>query len=240
MATVRVYVISRGPYRDMYAPQNAVVVLRSSASDIHPCAQWTPLAQELFSNDATDAVYVIDFADLLGELPAEIASPSLGPILKPLQRCFMKVNPQETVLVAAATTTALAGKLLRNDQVAKAVKALVFLSPQAPLGKAAQPLPHDVQLLFPSTSAAAASQGQLTAAFTNASEHIIEAGNMHAVMGSIARAVQSQLPPALARSNHPRREEEDLLRFSELLFSMDIHSRQMTQKVVDITSKVPV
>lgn len=50
MVAVRVYVISRGAYHETYSPSDAVVVLRSSATDVHPCAQWTPLAQELFSD----------------------------------------------------------------------------------------------------------------------------------------------------------------------------------------------
>jgi hypothetical protein len=38
-----------------------------------------------------DTVFVLDFADLMGDLPAEIACPILGPVLKPLQRLLLKV-----------------------------------------------------------------------------------------------------------------------------------------------------
>ena len=55
-------------YPQVYAPPKAVVILRSAASDVHPCVQWTPLAELLFQSTDLAAVYVFVVSDLIGEL----------------------------------------------------------------------------------------------------------------------------------------------------------------------------
>jgi len=238
---VRAFVISLGPYRTQYDPPNGVVVLRGTASEIHPCAQWTPLAQDLFASGRTDAVFILDFSDLAANLPAELATSTLGPVMKPVQRCFMKVNPQDAVIVAAAATSALATKLVRNDLVSKAVKAAVYASPHPPNGRGTGPLPQTAHLLLGDKGAAQEARATFDGVFADVVYEIMPQKDKGTVMRSLAKAVQSFLPPPPTYEIPALpREEDALLCFSELKFSLDPDSRQMVQSVEDITRKVVV
>uniref|UniRef100_A0A7S1NFK6 Uncharacterized protein n=1 Tax=Eutreptiella gymnastica TaxID=73025 RepID=A0A7S1NFK6_9EUGL len=260
MSIVRNFVISRGIYSQVYAPPKAVVLLRSAASEVHPCVQWTPLAELLFQSTDLAAVYVFDVSDLIGELASETSSPSLGPILKPLQRSFMKVNPQEATFIAASSTCALALKLLRDDPafVGKCVDHVVCVSPPPSLPRGKGPgLQQAATALYTSETAAQAGPPVLDPLFAEQASHVqVQGTGKEAIMRGIAEVVAAArrggeasadgtgAAEAVALHQFQDRASQQAfvaqhnIRYSELIFTLDAASKQPIQEVVDITARV--
>ena len=246
-AMVHAFVISKGRYTEVYSPQNAVVVLRSTATSVHACVQWAPLAEMLFQDSGVTAIYVLDFSELMEELPKENASPVMGPILKPLQRCFLKINPHRATLVAASHTCSLAMKLMHNEYVRSMVSRLVLVSPQAPPMKAPA-LPQAVDVLHTSVEVAEKCAPLFAAAFAEVSHKQIEAAGRDGVMRCIAGLVLPHCPEPEPAEPVPeymepevfaqQKAERDAVRFAELRFNLDCDTKQATQQVVDITDRV--
>ena len=83
---IRVYVMNQQTdYAYSWQPEHVVVVLHGGVKDgAHPCQLYRGIGE---SRDVGDSpVFVMDFGSLVPEWNAELASPSLGPVTKPLSR----------------------------------------------------------------------------------------------------------------------------------------------------------
>ena len=104
---MEVFALSREPYRPQHAPRGPFIFL----SHAHPSAAvgkpphvlqpWIELTTKVLGTSVYETAFVIHIAALMRELPAEIASPSLGPISKPLSRILAKLNAEDYTLVAS-------------------------------------------------------------------------------------------------------------------------------------------
>ena len=86
-------------------------------------------AAALFEDTACDAVYVLDFGPLRGDVPAELASPHPGRVAKSVARLLRKLNVSDALLAASGADVAVLLKVLSST--AEHTKAVVLHEPDA-------------------------------------------------------------------------------------------------------------
>ena len=86
-------------------------------------------ATALFEDTACDAVYVLDFGPLRGDMRAELASPYPGRVAKSTARLLKKLNVSDALLAASGADVAVLLKVLSS--AAENTKAVVLHEPDA-------------------------------------------------------------------------------------------------------------
>ena len=86
-------------------------------------------AAALFEDTACDAVYVLDFGLLRGDMRAELASPYPGRVAKSTARLLKKLNVSDALLAASGADVAVLLKVLSS--AAENTKAVVLHEPDA-------------------------------------------------------------------------------------------------------------
>ena len=86
-------------------------------------------AAALFQRTACDAVYVLDFGPLCGDMPTELASPYPGRVAKPAARLLQKLNVSDALLAASGADVSVLLKVLAS--AAENAKAVVLHEPDA-------------------------------------------------------------------------------------------------------------
>ena len=86
-------------------------------------------AAALFEDTACDAVYVLDFGPLRGDMRAELASPYPGRVAKSTARLLKKLNVSDALLAASGADVAVLLKVLSS--AAENTKAVVLHEPDA-------------------------------------------------------------------------------------------------------------
>jgi len=86
-------------------------------------------AAALFEDTACDAVYILDFGPLRGDMRAELASPYPGRVAKSTARLLKKLNVSDALLAASGADVAVLLKVLSS--AAENTKAVVLHEPDA-------------------------------------------------------------------------------------------------------------
>jgi hypothetical protein len=86
-------------------------------------------AAALFQRTACDAVYVLDFGPLCGDMPTELASPYPGRVAKPAARLLQKLNVSDALLAASGADVSVLLKVLAS--AAENAEAVVLHEPDA-------------------------------------------------------------------------------------------------------------
>eukprot|EP01004_Peranema_trichophorum_P007033 NODE_5827_length_962_cov_40.038141_g5244_i0.p1 GENE.NODE_5827_length_962_cov_40.038141_g5244_i0~~NODE_5827_length_962_cov_40.038141_g5244_i0.p1 ORF type:complete len:284 (+),score=52.32 NODE_5827_length_962_cov_40.038141_g5244_i0:63-914(+) len=244
---IHLFIISPGIYLPQYIVPKPLVILRSSLSPTHPCIQWEGLSSCVLRNSNLQHVFVLDFAALGHELSKEYASPGLGPVTKPVARILSKLNAENLTLVALSGTCGLAIKLA-VCALGSTISSVVFVQPQ-PLQQCVRSKQEDkipkATLLFGNPEISESIGSQYKPYFNEFNSLVVPLEDRTAIMNALV----SQLIPefvdiedqAVPKENQIVTEEDysaHELRFSELVFSLDLKTRQQVEEVDDITEKV--
>lgn len=101
-----------------FAPEDAIVVLKSKTTNpnVHPCAQWLGLSQELYRRNPVlgNQQFVLDTTGLPAQLEFEEEASLVlgGPVVKRTVNILSKANLNRGTLVAAGASATLGAKLL--------------------------------------------------------------------------------------------------------------------------------
>ena len=113
-----------------FQPQNVIFVLHDGSRDpAHPCLLYRAIAASEAAAEAP--VVVMDFGSLMSHWNAEMASPALGSITKPLSRTLRRLNAASLRWVATdARASAVMVKLLKNcNDLAEASQSAILVGP---------------------------------------------------------------------------------------------------------------
>jgi hypothetical protein len=117
-ASVRLFSFSNlvKGYQPQFAPRRPCVILRTKARapDQHPCAQWEPLAQQLYKADLHfPGLFVVDSAAVDESVTREEEGSvvTAGPVARRVSNVISRLNLCGASLVAAGPTCLFAAKL---------------------------------------------------------------------------------------------------------------------------------
>ena len=137
------WVVTRGRrYKPRFRAERAVVIVSGGVSSSraehtrdpprHPLATVVGAADAaaaIFEENACDAVYVLDFGPLRGDVPAELASPYPGRVAKSVARLLLRLNVSDALLAASGVDVAVLLKVLSS--AAENTRAVVLHEPDA-------------------------------------------------------------------------------------------------------------
>eukprot|EP01064_Diplonema_japonicum_P035149 TRINITY_DN7531_c0_g2_i1.p1 TRINITY_DN7531_c0_g2~~TRINITY_DN7531_c0_g2_i1.p1 ORF type:complete len:1142 (+),score=314.94 TRINITY_DN7531_c0_g2_i1:33-3458(+) len=135
----KLYTLSNGEYKMIQSPQRAVVLLKGAGKG-DAVSRWVLLAEMLFGK-GVKSFYVLDISALLKDVPKEMATTGMGPVLKPISRVIQKLNAKEVTLVGLASTCGLMAKLLRQEIISMYITKGVAIQPENSLQPIRDPLP---------------------------------------------------------------------------------------------------
>eukprot|EP01059_Diplonema_ambulator_P002436 TRINITY_DN12081_c0_g1_i1.p1 TRINITY_DN12081_c0_g1~~TRINITY_DN12081_c0_g1_i1.p1 ORF type:complete len:1152 (+),score=374.87 TRINITY_DN12081_c0_g1_i1:110-3457(+) len=124
------------------SPEKAVIILKGAGKG-DACSRWVLLAEMLFAK-GVKAFYVLDISALLKDVPKEMATVGLGPVLKPISRVVQKLNPKDGIIIGLANTCGLLAKLMRQEIMSSYISKGIAIQPDNSL----QPL-KDAPLASP-------------------------------------------------------------------------------------------
>jgi hypothetical protein len=231
---IRVYVLNQQTdYAYCWQPEHVVVVLHGGAKDgAHPCQLYRGIGE---SRDAADTpVFVMDYGSLISEWNAELASPALGPVTKPLSRTIRRLNAASLQWIAPdARASACLVKLLKNcSDLADVSQSVILVRPVFDQAFARKWLKDSVferpvDVLGAVSGDESALEGAFPAAAASSALRLGECDLLRAV----ARSCEIE---AAAASEAPA----PIMRFAQVQFSLSRHTKQVEQEINDITEQV--